>query len=251
MNEIINIALSFDAVIFGGYLRDVVVCGLDDFNDLDILWPQPYGQEFGKFVQFRRILELKYPGQIQTREKSGGAKYGGKISKIYEVKIHDKIKLDCCIYMGAFHDWKNEYSADFTCNLFYKTRDVQLGLRYIPPSFKYEPNPMDAIINLTKDRMNSVILEKEGDGPWRKAAQRGLALAHRGWKVQGEFMSEFNEMSLTDSYSLVKEMVRKIHRTEDQKAVDTFVTCQPDISRNCEEKIRRRLEFESDVSEDE
>ena len=58
-------------------------------------------------------------------------------------------------------------------------------------------------------------------------------------------------MSLTDSYSLVKEMVRKIHRIEDQKAVDTFVTCQPDISRNCEEKIRRRLEFESDVSEDE
>lgn len=251
MNEIINIALSFDAVIFGGYLRDVVVCDMDDFNDLDILWPQPYGQEFGKFVQFRRILELKYPGQIQTSEKSGSTKYGGKISKIYEVKIQNKTKLDCCIYMGTIQEWKNEHTVDFTCNLFYKTRDVQLGLRYIPLSYKYEPNPMDAIINLTKDRMYSVILDNDADGPWRKAARRGIALAHRGWKVQGEFMSEFQELGLTDSYSLVKEMVRKIYRIEDQKAVDAYVACKPEISRNCEEKIRRRLEFESDVSEDE
>jgi hypothetical protein len=250
MNEIINIALSFDAVIFGGYLRDVVVCGMDNFNDLDILWPQPYGQEFGKFIQFRRILELKYPGQIQTSEKSGSTKYGGKISKIYEVKIQNKTKLDCCIYMGTVQEWKNEHTVDFTCNLFYKTRDVQLGLRYIPLSYKYEPNPMDAIINLTKDRMYSVILDNDADGPWRKAARRGIALAHRGWKVQGEFMSEFQELGLTDSYSLVKEMVRKIYRIEDQKAVDAFVSCQPEISSNCEEKIRRRLEFESDVSED-
>jgi hypothetical protein len=250
MNEIINIALSFDAVIFGGYLRDVVVCGMDDFNDLDILWPQPYGQEFGQFVQFRRILELKYPGQIQTSEKSGSTKYGGKISKIYEVKIQNKTKLDCCIYMSTIQEWKNEHTVDFTCNLFYKTRDVQLGLRYIPLSYKYEPNPMDAIINLTKDRMYSVILDNDADGPWRKAARRGIALAHRGWKVQGEFMSEFQELGLTDSYSLVKEMVRKIYRIEDQKAVDAYVACKPEISKNCEEKIRRRLEFESDVSED-
>jgi hypothetical protein len=242
MSEIINIALSFDAVIFGGYLRDVVVCGLDDFNDIDILWPQPYGQEFGKFVQFRRILELKYPGQIQTSEKSGNAKYGGKISKIYEVKIQNKIKMDCCIYMGNLQEWKNEHTVDFTCNLFYKTRDVQLGIRYIPVGYKYEPNPMDAIINLTKDRMYRVILVNDADGPWHKAAQRALDLAHRGWKLHGEFIADCD---------FVKDMVRKIYRTENQKAVDAFVACTPDISLNCEDKIRRRLSFESDVSEDE
>ena len=240
-DRIVNLALAFDAVVFGGYVRDVVVCGGTEFRDIDLLWHLN-----ADLARFLRVLELDYP-RLGTTEVI--SKYNLNIRRV-RIATPKPIIIDCCMYNSSLTHWLAEKNVDFTCNLFYKTREVQLGLRYIPVSYHTVPNPVEEIVNLTKQKMYNVVLTKEGDVAWKRAALRGLSLARRGWKLCGEFIDSHYEMGLTSEYKPVLDLIDKIEETENQRAVDALISCQPNLRGNCESKIRRHLRSSSESEED-
>lgn len=240
--RIVNLALAFDAIVFGGYVRDVIVCGQTEFRDIDILW-----HANTDFPRFLRILELDYPGLVTREELS--VKYSTPVHRV-RISGPKPLVIDCCIYSGMPSRWFSEKNVDFTCNLFYKTREVQLGIRYVPEAYHTDPNPVETIVRLTKDRMYRVILTREGDAAWKRAALRGLSLANRGWKVRGDFLDSHYELGLTHEYKTVLDLLNKIEESEDQRAVDALVACLPKLHGNCESKIRRHLRSGSVSEED-
>jgi hypothetical protein len=209
--RIINLALSFDLVIFGGYIRDVEVCGGTRYNDIDILWPNTTDRA-SLFEKFMRILELDNPGRVS--KKVMDRSHYGTSSVVIRVVVGD-VSLDMVMYDGSVEDWMSTHDVDFSCNLFYKTRTVQLGIRYIPKCFEDVPNPVQTIIDLTKSKKFRGIVEKAGDSVWRRAANRGFDMVcARGWVVEGEFLGSYAEDRVWDMSTIMAQKLEAIKATQ-------------------------------------
>jgi len=229
-HKICNLALSLEGVIYGGYVRDVLVCGHNKFNDIDILWVG-LGRPRQRFDMFCRLLSVEWPGKVGVQRLTRRG-YDGEVQRVV---IQNVATIDCCIYNGTFEDWRSEHSCDFTCNLFYKSREVQLGIRYVPDYLRYEPDPVNKLLEMTRERRYNVIFN--GDA-WMRIVARAKSLARRGWKSNGDFEGA--------SYREINE----IQSIEDQRAVDDLVEILPELRGLCESKIREHLSLESDVSEE-
>jgi hypothetical protein len=234
--RVIDVALCFDVAIFGGYLRDIVIVEQTNFNDIDILWP---AGTHGQFASFVRILALGC-SKVTTRELPK-SKYQGH--RLIKVTIDDTIRLDCVMYTGTLNSWFREEDVDFTCNLFYRTREVPLGIRYVPEEFKFDPNPVRTIMELTKNRKFRTILCKTGDRYWLRAARRANHLVDRNWALEGNFISEHYEDMLQDAFNPVMRLVERIDNKMKEKAMT--VLGETNLSKNCTERIRRKL-FDTD-----
>lgn len=212
-NKIIDLALSFDLVIFGGYLRDVEVCGMTQYNDIDILWPNVPDRD-SLFEKFMRVLELDNPGAV-TKEYVQ-RHYGHNIASVTRVKVGD-VSLDIVMYGGSVEDWMSAHDVDFSCNLFYRTRAVSLGLRYIPKCYENTPNPVQEILELTHAKKFRVILELDGYNAWARAINRGFEMVFaRGWNVKGEFLDEYAEHSVTSESKMLGRRLAAIKASQTQ-----------------------------------
>lgn len=235
--RVVDTALCFDVAIFGGYLRDVVVAGDTTFNDIDIMWPVGTHRSLPIFV---RLLGLN-GAKVTTKMYRNVTKYHGH--DLLKIIVNDSILVDCVIYPGKLIDWLMEQDVDFTCNLFYRTREVPLGIRYIPESLQFDPNPSLLIMNLTKEKKFRTILDKHGDKLWVRAANRAYYLADRGWILDGQLISHEYESRLEEGFSTV---MRKIDMIENRmKNVAMNVLEESDLTPSCKDLVRRKL-FESD-----
>jgi len=213
-NKIIDLALSFDLVIFGGYLRDVEVCGMTQYNDIDILWPNVPDRD-SMFEKFMRVLELDNPGAV-TKERTSRLDYGSNIASVTRVNVDD-VSLDIVMYGGSIEDWMSAHDVDFSCNLFYKTRTVHLGLRYIPKCYENTPNPVQEILELTHAKKFRVILELDGYNAWARAINRGYEMMFaRGWKLEGEFLYEYAEHSVMNMSKMLGRRLAAIKASQTQ-----------------------------------
>lgn len=228
--------MCFDVAIFGGYLRDVVIAERINFNDIDTLWPVGTHASFANFVRVLALDGAKV--EVRTVPKS---RYQGHT--LIKVTIDDSIHVDCVMYPGKLTDWLREEDVDFTCNLFYRTREVPLGIRYVPEAYKYDPNPVKSIMDLTKNRKFRTILTKLGDRYWIRAARRANHLVNRDWTLDGEFMDEIRESALGEGFGLVMRLVDNIEIKMKEKAM--AVLGETNLSKNCTERVRRKL-FDSD-----
>jgi hypothetical protein len=237
--RVIDIALCFDVAIFGGYIRDIVIAGQTKYNDIDIMWPVG---THGSFTNFVRLLALD--GAKVTTRNMPKSKYQGL--HLIKVSIDDSIHLDCVMYPGKLVDWLRDDAVDFTCNLFYRTREVPLALRYIPEAYKFDPNPVRTLMELTKDRKFRTVLTKIGDRYWSRAANRALSLVNRGWFLDGEFMSEYYEDRLQDAFNPILRTVD--HINDKMKRHALAVLDETGLTSACKERVRLKL-FDSESEE--
>jgi len=237
--RVIDMLMCFDVAIFGGYLRDVVIAEQTNFNDIDTLWPVGTHASFTNFVRVIALDGAKV--EVRTVPKS---KYQGHT--LIKVTIDGSIHVDCVMYPGKLTDWFREEDVDFTCNLFYRTREVPLGIRYVPEAYKFDPNPVRSIMDLTKSRKFRTILTKLGDRHWIRAASRANHLVNRDWTLDGEFMGDIYESALGEGFNRVMRLVDHIEFKMKEKAL--AVLGETNLSKNCTERIRRKL-FDSDSDE--
>jgi|CryBogDrversion2_11_1035321.scaffolds.fasta_scaffold03811_3 hypothetical protein len=166
--NIVNLALSFDGWVFGGYVRDVLICDLDDFKDIDIAIP-----EYMDINLFLKCLN-SLGHQLEVYSDFDCPYQGNSIKRLIKIQICGKL-VDL-IVVSSFSDWKNDQSVDMSCNLFYKN-SMHLGLRYIPDKFKYFPDPASEIIELTRQKQFVVIQDYETDKLKNRIQKRLL----NGW----------------------------------------------------------------------
>lgn len=170
--QVISMALAFGGWVYGGYVRDVLICKADHFNDIDIAIP-----EYADIDTFLKCLgALGLPMNIY---KDINFTYGtNSVNRL--IKIHlDNLSIDLII-VKSFYSWCDDHSCDLSCNLFYKTGNCQLGLRYIPETFKYSPDPITDILELTENKEFVVIQENRTS----KLEERIAFRETMGWTSQ-------------------------------------------------------------------
>jgi hypothetical protein len=168
---VINLALSFGGWVYGGYVRDVMICKMDHFNDLDIAICEGYDLDtfikclgsLGGELVIKEDYDFDNPYQMKCGRRLVKVVIGGILNvDIYVVK--------------SFEDWCNDHSCDMTCNIFYKSSTCFLGLRYIPEQFKYNPDPAGYLLAMTEARRFVSI-----QGETEKFAERKKKRIDEGW----------------------------------------------------------------------
>ena len=182
--DIVNASLAHDAWVYGGYVRDVVVCGEVNFNDVDICCPKGVDH-----VWIVRTLAGKY----KVKKIDQTSDYDGHDVDSYT--INDLVVVQFVSYYGDFEEWCEDRSTDMTCNLFYQTRSVHLGLRYPPRPFRLYPNPVDDIITLTKNKVFHRISDPGSSVKARTLLRRMRNMViHHGWTCRNNVLGEHMEL---------------------------------------------------------
>jgi hypothetical protein len=182
--EIVDLALAFKGWVFGGYVRDVVVLGLDSFTDIDIVFTED--TDIDTFIRSLSAF-FKVTKKYDKTRRDG--LYMSKCAKRLVKLTVDNIPVDIVVINCGFEQWCDEHSTDLSCNLFYISTTVPLGIRYIPYQFRYEANPAKHIIQLTKQKMFIQLYGPKSDNFDRvhkaKIEQRIIKMENKGWVITG------------------------------------------------------------------
>jgi hypothetical protein len=217
--SIIDTAYCFNFWVFGGYVRDVVLLEKGTSNDIDIGCSK--AQEAG-VSQFLRVLATRYNVEIKFDSKvkkmpTGYGQTSPCLTRQMKVLVDD-ISIDICVFT-SFNDWDGEETCDFSCNLFYQTRDTHLALRYIPYDWKYTPNPMAELIKMTKEKKFMAIYKpvstteniKEEVSQINILGRRGLRLVRDGWTLIDELYTDEAQTFIADVLIEDTVMHKAIH----------------------------------------
>lgn len=218
--DIIDVALGLGMWVFGGYVRDVVIRKQTTFTDIDICCPN--GSIPGDFF---RILSNRW-GISRVHTSVLRSKYGvmsKKIKRVLSCRVDDRIDLDIVVFDGSLRDWKRDQTTDFSCNLFYISREVELGLRYVPKMFIYRANPMRIIKELTEQGIFFRIWNSSEPALIWRIVRRALALVEKGFTLRGELVTDLMYLGLS-GHSTMREMcerdIASIHRIQAERVVD-------------------------------
>ncbi len=181
--RVVDMALGLNFWVFGGYVRDVVVRGDSGFGDIDLgceatdEYLIPY---------FLRMLATDYDVTVKESRHYGGM--SPCMTRIVKITLDDVLAVDLCVFKSR-DAWRSEKSADFTCNLFFQTRTTHLALRYVPPAFKYEPNPVGQIYTMTCDTKFRVVHESDDLIHIGRVSDRSRVLTEKGWTRDGPIVT--------------------------------------------------------------
>ena len=183
-DTVIRIALTFGGWVFGGYVRDVMVRNAEKFSDVDIMFPT-YTSDLNHFV---KVLKAVYGNDVTVHSDTSyptGMYMSDRIIRRVFVTVKD-VDVDLCLYDGKIEDWKKERSTDFTCNLFYTSTEVDLGIRYIPKSLELSGDPIDELLTMTREAKFEIAWEGQYKmDKLNRLAGRALSMMERGWKCKG------------------------------------------------------------------
>ena len=224
--RIVDLALSFDGWVVGGYVRDTVI-RKEKASDIDICFP-----EDSPMRMFLRVLSQSHEVEIVSdRMHIKGLYMSQGIRRLVKVIVDDKIHLDLCKYEGSFKDWRREQSTDFTCNLFYVSRDTALGLRYIPDMYKHKPNPVKFLIDMTKRKEFSRIWGDENLTFKNTCTilSRTLSRVKRGWYLINDTVNAKMARVMDETENRLWDIVNEIDRlVEEIEADETPIKGDPD-----------------------
>lgn len=243
--DIIDIALGLGMWVFGGYVRDVVIRKQTTFTDIDICCPS--GSIPGDFF---RILSTRW-GISKVHTSLLRSKYGvmsKKIKRVLSCRVEDRIDLDIVVFDGSLRDWKRDQTTDFSCNLFYISREVQLGLRYVPRMFIYGANPMRKIKELTEQGIFFRIWNSSEPALIWRIIRRALVLVEKGFTLRGELVTDLMYLGLS-GHSTMRDMCQRdiasIHRIQAERVVDELKDLNVSIRTRIETLLRRETILES------
>jgi hypothetical protein len=232
--RVVQLALSFEAVIFGGYIRDVLICKEDKFNDIDILW---YNTIQNSMESFMTVLFCEPWVKTHEITEYKNSKYGEN-KRLVKININNELNIDIVVYHGTYTAWLNERDCDFSCNLFYKTRTNNMAIKYIPEAFLYCPDAFTHIYDLTKDKKFVSIGDQYGFRYWKRMSRRGLNLVENGWVLQGKLMSNKQRQTIGPGVPCIMKIIRTMNNIMDEGALGVIA---PKINDVCKDKIRRKL----------
>jgi len=224
--RIVDLALSFDGWVFGGYVRDTVI-RKEKASDIDICFPHD-----APMHMFMRILNQDHEVEIVSdRTHPDGLYMSQGIRRLVKVIVDEKIHLDLCKYEGSFKDWRREESTDFTCNLFYVSRDTALGLRYIPKAYKLLANPIKHLVDMTK-RKEFVRIWGDENLTFKNTCtilSRTLSRVKRGWYLINDTVSRDMARVMDETENRLWDIVNEIdHLVEEIEADETPMQGNPD-----------------------
>lgn len=197
-NRIIDLCFALDFWVFGGYVRDVMICGKREFTDIDICVPK---YKHNSVDNFLNALSVFYTIDVTRDSKIPEMKYGAMspgIKAVVHVTVNSQLKLDLVLFDGNLTDWRNEHSVDLSCNLFYTSRETPLGLRYVPKKYRYLAAPARQLIDMTRNGIFEVVYETYSyeDASYAKVhaecrkahyvMTRAIRLIRRGWFLKGD-----------------------------------------------------------------
>lgn len=220
--DVIDMALAMDMWVFGGYVRDVIVRGQTKFGDVDLCC----SEKKTNVAQFIRMLGTRFKvTEVRTRKIGTVARYGRMsrgIKRVERCTIDDLLHVDIVVFDGSFNEWCDEESVDFTSNIFFKSWDTKLGIRYAPGRFKHMANPVDEIVKMTREGVVERIWDAtaEHTNHWHvfQICNRARDLVKRGFTFKGTLLSPLMEIKLLDR-SYVHDMCLEIEQIiEDYQA---------------------------------
>jgi len=171
-DQIIELALSYNYWLYGGYIRDSLTG--DQFKDLDFGCSIEQSSSIPNFIS-----KLKESWQVEITFDSlrdTGSVYSSTIPFLRRIVKLDVegLEVDIGVYTNI-GDWmRGKTAADFTCNLFYKTKDIPMGIKFVP-----EGMSSNDILDMTKQKKCKVI-NGQDEEIWR----RRKSLVDRGWSVE-------------------------------------------------------------------
>lgn len=202
-SEIVRLAFCFDGWVFGGYVRDVNILEQEDeYKDVDLMFPGTADVD-----QFVACLNVTHKVEViddseflnKTMYMSPG------IKRLIKLKA-GSVSVDVCLFDGDMEDWKSEKSTDFSCNLFYMSRTVGLGIRYIPECYKHIPDPVTHLVNMTIDGKFERVWDPEMPSikDVYKIIRRIKKMKDRGFVLTNELCSE----RMWDKIDLAEDDIR-------------------------------------------
>lgn len=239
--KVIDVALGMNMWVFGGYVRDVVVRGQKKFKDLDLCCPRGTNPR-----EFLRVLGVHHKvSQVRTTPMSGYACMSFKIEQLFRCVVDDTLDVEIVVYDGTMRDWQRERTTDFTCNLFYQSRDVQLGIRYVPDFLEHEPNPIRALIDMTQDGIFYRIWDGSSIGCVRKIVARARQMVvHRKMTLRGQLVSGNMFEALMNS-EFVKEICdqteEEIRQFQADRSILEFFKCLKRMDIHLPEGIKQKI----------
>jgi hypothetical protein len=189
MDQIIDLALSYNFWVFGGWIRDVVLTGRKP-RDVDIMVPKSQAGRAGHFLQ---VLGAVRQEEVRIdRELKGYFTTTSAITKVWKLYLGNGLHADLAFYDGELEDWKSDYTCDLSCNLFYMTREVPMGIRYIPWQMRHMLNPMKHLISMTK-RGEFCVIHEPTDEPGEEkrikhVMRRAFGMVSRDWAMAPDFI---------------------------------------------------------------
>jgi hypothetical protein len=231
VDKVIDQALGMNMWVFGGYVRDVIVRGEKKFNDLDLCCPRrTYASDFLRVLSVHHKVE-----SIQKYDMSEYACMSLNIRKVVRCIIDDTLKVDIVVYDGTFRDWQLDQTTDFSCNLFFQSRYVHLGIRYIPESYKMDPNPMRTLIQQTREGIFTRTWDGSDMGCIKKICRRAEKLVSSGMTFRGQLLP----FMMDDDYCNATS--DSIIQIQHHRSVLTFLDCLNSLQIHLPEEIKNRI----------
>jgi hypothetical protein len=243
-SRIVDLAFAFDYWVFGGYVRDVMICGKIEFNDIDICVPRSRKHTVDSFLN---TLGIFYPVEVTADHKVHYGLMSPGIDSLVRVLINGNVKLDLVLFDGELDDWKKECTVNMSCNLFYTSRETPLGIRYIPKMYRYEAAPARTILQMTKNNIFEVIFEP-GEASERECKKlqnvvmRVGQLVERGWHMKGDAMNKAMVKCAQEQGPLWDTFLSDLADTVYDKQKDRQAEAV-NLPEHLTENIRRRLDF--------
>ena len=245
MDSIIDLALSYNFWVYGGWIRDVVCRGEKKPRDIDIMVPK---SQAGRADHFLRVLSVMFPDKVTFESETSGVYFttGRHLEKVYNVTAAG-ICIDLAFYDGELEDWKSDYTADLSCNLFYMTREVPLGIRYIPWCMRHDPNPAKELIRLTSAGEFTVIYEPGDAEQIKHVMRRAFGMVCRGWSISTNFINDeiwktAREFEDEEVHQWLVDMARRCNdedRAQKLRALQRATNLPEEIM----DDVRRHLNF--------
>lgn len=241
--KIIDVAFSMKMWVFGGYVRDVIVRGKKSFNDIDICCPRGSNpQDFFRMLSTHVTVNNVHEKPITTYKRMSPG-----IKRIFCCKVNNTIDIDVVVFDGSMRAWLDEESTDFTCNLFYQSRDVYLGLRYIPKMYRHTANPMRLLINLTHKGVFYRIWNGTEPVHIFQIANRMRRLVERGFTFKGNLLTNLMHISLYGNQfvtDVCNNIVEDVQDLQHERELQTFLKCTHRLNISLPDDVNRQiLEF--------
>jgi hypothetical protein len=202
-SQIIHLAYCFDGWVFGGYIRDVKIRKQEACTDVDLMFP-------GTADVDRFVACLSTTHKVELIDDSVFTKMGMYMSpgiKRLVKLVVDNVSVDVCVFDGDIEDWKAEHSTDLSCNLFYMSRTVGLGIRYIPECYKHIPDPVTHLVNMTVEGKFERIWDSKTPSidDVHRILKRIKKMKKRGFVLTNELCS----MSMWDEIDSQEDIIRR------------------------------------------
>jgi hypothetical protein len=247
--QVIDVALAMDMWVFGGYVRDVIVRRQKKFGDIDL----GCSDKKTSVEQFIRVLGTRFDvKEVRSRRFNVATAYGRMskgIKRVDRFVVNGSLHIDVVVFDGTFSDWCDEESVDFTSNLFFKSWDTELGIRYAPGRFRHMANPVAELVKMTREGVFERIWDATDSHvkPLHvfQVCLRARDLVRRGFTFKGTLISPLMEILVLGYHNVedrCAEIDEEIEALQTRRSTREVMKCLNRQGTHLPEEIYTKIE---------